>query len=184
MEFWLTMKVIFLDFDGVINNYTNLDNAVDYKCLSILKKIIALTGAKIVITSSNKYPYQRNIGNIPLKERRLYKEYLKPLFVNGIDIYDMTPLVEENREKEILAYLEQHKEIEEYLILDDDYCMTSLCLHEIYIDLMSGLTENHINPALNILNGKLEFYHDYINYLEDEASRNKRMNEKILKLKL
>ncbi len=178
------MKVIFLDFDGVINNYNNFDNAIDYKCLSILKKIIALTGAKVVITSSNKYPYQRNIGNIPLKERRLYKEYLKPLLENGIDIYDMTPFVEENREKEILAYLEQHKEIEEYLILDDDYCMSSLCLHEIYIDLMSGLTEDHINPALNILNGKLEFYHDYIDYLEDEASRNKRMNEKILKLKL
>ena len=115
------MKVIFLDFDGVINNYNNFDNAIDYKCLSILKKIIVLTGAKVVITSSNK-------------------EYLKPLLENGIDIYDMTPLVEENREKEILAYLEQHKEIEEYLILDDDYCMSSLCLHEIYIDLMSGLT--------------------------------------------
>lgn len=46
MEFWLIMKVIFLDFDGVINSYNNFDNAIDYKCLSILKKIIALTGAK------------------------------------------------------------------------------------------------------------------------------------------
>lgn len=43
------MKVIFLDFDGVINNWDNFDG-VDYNNVSRLIKIINSTGAVIVAT--------------------------------------------------------------------------------------------------------------------------------------
>lgn len=47
------MKQIFLDFDGIINNWyqmkgVSLENAI------ILKQIIDLTDAKIVATTSNR----------------------------------------------------------------------------------------------------------------------------------
>lgn len=52
------MKYIFLDFDGVINNWyqmegVSIDNAM------ILRQIIELTNAKITATTSNKYNFQK-----------------------------------------------------------------------------------------------------------------------------
>lgn len=56
------MKVIFLDFDVVINNWDNF-NGVDFKNVERLLKIINVTGAKIVATTSNKYDFQVHLMN-------------------------------------------------------------------------------------------------------------------------
>ena len=53
------MKVIFLDFDGVINNWNNFDG-VDINNVLPLLEIVKITDAKIVATSSNKYSFQVN----------------------------------------------------------------------------------------------------------------------------
>ena len=42
------MKVIFLDFNGVLDNSENY-NIVDEENLAILKEVIDATGAKVVI---------------------------------------------------------------------------------------------------------------------------------------
>lgn len=47
------MKVVFLDYNGVLDTSVNMDE-VDYLNLQRLKKIIKETGAKIVLTSSIK----------------------------------------------------------------------------------------------------------------------------------
>ena len=52
------MKIIFLDLDGVLNNWNHPD-LIDLKNAKVLKKIITLSQAKLVLTSSNKYPIQR-----------------------------------------------------------------------------------------------------------------------------
>ena len=46
------MKCIFLDFDGVINNWYHFDG-VSIENAMILKKIIELSDAKIIATTSN-----------------------------------------------------------------------------------------------------------------------------------
>ena len=51
-------KIIFLDFDGVINNWYHFDGVCPTNAL-ILKQIIDLTNAKIVVMSSNKYSIQQ-----------------------------------------------------------------------------------------------------------------------------
>ena len=150
------MKVIFLDFDGVINDWYTMDS-VNYDNIKILKKIIDETDAKIVVTSSNKYSFQRNNSNIKIENTICYK-YIKALISKGIKVYDFTPYIKENRELEILKYLRMHKEIEEFLILDDDYIFKSLLNHQVFLDLYKGLTEEHIIPSINILNGILGFY--------------------------
>ena len=53
------MKVIFLDFDGVINNWEYFEG-IDYN-VKYLLEIINSTGAKVVATSSKKYQFQRNL---------------------------------------------------------------------------------------------------------------------------
>ena len=46
------MKVIFLDFDGVIYDVRDYSILVNPNCVNIVKKILAETGSKIVVTSS------------------------------------------------------------------------------------------------------------------------------------
>lgn len=175
-------KVIFLDFDGIINDYITINEINEYN-VEILKKIVNETDAKVVVTSSWKYPYQKNNKNM---RDFLNNNYCaRALKENGIDIIDWTPYIRkqeikyEQREQEILEYLRNHPEVTEYLILDDDYIIESLKEHEIFIDLQAGLREKHIVPATKILNGELNFYHDCTDEQLRETSEERliRMNE-------
>ena len=167
------MKVIFLDFDGVINNWTNSD-IVDFHNVESLLKIIDITGAKIVATTSNKYSFQAY-------ERKYectgYYRYVKLLDEYGVEIFDVTPLVSQNRELEIKTYLKIHPEIDQFLILDDDYVIDSLKEHQVFLDLYLGIREEHIEPSINILNGVLGFYPPNFNFNETLEERCIRINE-------
>lgn len=153
------MKVIFLDFDGVINNWEHF-NGVDYNNVKFLLEIIKLSNAKVVATTSNKYSFQM-YPDVDYKNTNYFK-YVTTLKDMGIEIFDVTPYVDRNREHEISKYLELHHEIEQYLILDDEYVGDSLKEHQVILDLYNGICEEHIEPSLNILNGKLGLYpNDY-----------------------
>ena len=82
-----------------------------------------------------------------------------------------------NREKEIIKYLEEHSEIEEFLILDDDYVINSLKEHQVFLDLYRGITQEHVEPSINILNGRLGFYPPEFNFDETPIQRNNRINQ-------
>ena len=173
------MKVIFLDFDGVINDYMTINEINEYN-VEVLKTIIDETDAKVVVTSSHKYSYQRNNNMEGFLKNNYYARILKE---NGIDIIDWTPYIRQQgekdnqREQEIVEYLKNHPEVTEYLILDDDYIIESLKEHEIFLDLSSGLREKYIVPAIKILNGELSFYHDCADeQLSDISHRLTRMN--------
>jgi len=175
------MKVIFLDFDGVINDYMTINQINEYN-VEVLKRIVNETDAKIVVTSSHKMLYQMNNN----KEGFLNNnKYVRALKENGIDVVDWTPRIkqqgikDDEREQEILEYLKNHPEITQYLILDDDYIIESLKEHEIFLDLSSGLREKYVEPAIKILNGELNFYHDCTDEQLGETSEEKsiRMNQ-------
>ena len=93
------MKVIFLDFDGVINNWNHF-NGVDFENVKILKTIINLSGAKVVATTSNKYSLQGG-SSIDYYSSIYYNNYVKYLNELGIEIYDITPFVNKDRTLEI-----------------------------------------------------------------------------------
>lgn len=149
------MKVIFFDFDGTINNWESF-NTIDDKCASILKYIQSVTNARIVATTSMKYSFQRS-KDMDIKDTSFYRFCLQ-LQQFGINIFDVTPFLQANKELEIKEYLRLHPEITEYVILDDEYLGDSLSPHQVYLDLYKGLQLEHIYPALNILNGDLGFY--------------------------
>lgn len=180
------MKVIFLDFDGVINDYMTINQINKYN-VEVLKKIVNETNAKIVVTSSHKYKYQRNNNQEGFWNNNYYVRILKE---NGIEVIDLTPHIKQQgisqnqREEEILEYLKNHPEITQYLILDDDYIIESLKNHEIFLDLQAGLREKHIIPAIRILNGELNFYHDCSDEQLDENIEERviRMNKIIHEL--
>lgn len=149
------MKCIFLDFDGVINNWYHFDG-VSIENAMILKKITDISGAKIIATTSNKYSLQR-FDKVDYYKSIFYNNYVKFLNELGIQIYDLTPFVDANRTLEIKKYIQEHQ-IEQYVILDDDLIGEEFQEHQVFLDLYRGLQEEHIIPALNILNGNLGFY--------------------------
>ena len=112
------MKVIFLDVDGVLNSnayvdYTSKNNVegileeIDPKTIEMLKYALDVTDAQIVVSSS-----WRNIRKF---------EQLKELFLRyGINLDEKTPVLGHERGLEIKQYLEEHVDIDQYLILDDD----------------------------------------------------------------
>lgn len=168
------MKVIFLDFDGVINNWEHFEG-VDYNNVKYLLEIIKLTGAKVVSTSSKKYSFQREDG-INYDESS-FCEYVNILRSYSIEIIGITPYIKECREFEISEYLRLHPEIEQFLILDDDSVLESLKEHQVFLDLYKGICEEHVNPSVNILNGKLGFYPPNFDFNETCEERNVRINE-------
>ena len=149
------MKCIFLDFDGVINNWYQIDG-VSIENAMILKKIVDISNAKIIATTSNKYCLQRS-DKVDYYKSTFYNNYVKFLNELGMQIYDLTPFVDANRTLEIEKYIEEHQ-IEQYVILDDELIGEEFQGHQVYLDLYRGLQEEHIVPALNILNGNLGFY--------------------------
>lgn len=169
------MKVIFLDFDGVINNWDS-PNIVNIENVEVLKLIQKEANAKIVATTSNKYSFQRPNG-VSYCESSYYK-YVIELTKLGIVIDDITPYSKEQiREEEINLYLKSHPEIEQYVILDDEYIGSTLKQHQVFLDLYKGLQLEHVAPTLKILNGQLGFYPIEQNTSETAEQRNIRINQ-------
>ena len=167
------MKCIFLDFDGVINNWYHFDG-VSIENVMILKKIIELSDAKIIAITSNKYSLQR-LDKVDYYKSIFYNSYVKFLNELGIQVHDLTPFVDANRTLEIKKYIEEHQ-IEQYVILDDELIEEELQEHQVFLDLYRGLQEEHIIPALNILNGNLGFYPPNYDRNETPEELNYRIN--------
>ena len=167
------MKCIFLDFDGVINNWYHFDGVCPTNAL-ILKQIIDLTNAKIVVTSSNKYSIQQK-NKVDYHKTIFYKNYVQPLSELGIEIYDITPFCNRDRTLEIQKYLIDNK-IKEFVIIDDELVSEPLQEHQVFCDLYRGLQIEHIEPILNILNGKLGFYPETYNRQETSSELILRIN--------
>jgi hypothetical protein len=148
------MKVIFLDFNGILDTYENMD-VIDSDNLNRLKRIVDECDAKVVLTTSNKNNYYRS-GMI----RGILKYIIDSLLEAGIDVIGMVPMLD-SREDEIHAYLDMHPEVEEFVILDDDYDMPSFRENLILLpsqmigNEQRGLEDEHVEKAISIL-GKVE----------------------------
>ena len=118
------MNVIFLDFNGVLDTYDNFDE-IDNSNLHILLDAIILTGAKVVITSSNKDYFYRN-G----KHNQIMNNLISVLKSYNVEVLGYTKKLS-NREAEVIDYLCSHPEIEHYCVIDDDYFFESMSEHRI-----------------------------------------------------
>lgn len=156
------MKVIFLDIDGVLNHeewYRNRFNTDIYpegiptyplcefcpESVNILNHILKETGAIIVISSS--WRFNENIDTILTKV--------------GINqkVYDKTPFLGTKygttlcRGKEIQEYLNNHSEITNYVIIDDDNDMEQEQMdHFFQTDRWYGLTMELSEKIIKYLN--------------------------------
>lgn len=121
------MKAIFLDIDGVLNwdlsteTYTenNLKYlGIDDERVERLATIVKCSAAKIILVSDWKDGYEVGAKEQPTAHGRYLDEKLAKY---GLTIYDKTDhdFKIEDRGANLLKYLQNHPEIEEYVIIDD-----------------------------------------------------------------
>jgi hypothetical protein len=141
------MKILFLDIDGVLNCDRDSEVVSDAETciffrlnlrkIDMIRKIITDTDCKVVLSSS-----WRNFQG-----GRETVEYWK------IPILDVTPTKHACRGAEIQEWLENHPEVTEYCIVDDDGDMLDSQLrHFIQTTNEHGLTENLAYRITHILN--------------------------------
>ena len=146
-------KVIFLDIDGVLNNrpwlLANKSVAIidrmDPIAVARLNKLVELTGASIVVSSSWRLPFiwsDNADGMNALLDR------------NGVKavILGMTPHLrgEASRGDEIALWLSTNP-VDAFVILDDVNDMGSLADKLVETHMDHGLLDEHVQAAIKIL---------------------------------
>lgn len=157
------MKLIFLDFDGVINSskfYEDKEKGViglDPKAVALVNEICDRTGALVVVSSSWRHG----------ESRTTLQEILGKVGFTG-KVLGMTPDLSTRHEglwtaktrgDEIFQWIEDsspniHGPIESFVILDDDSDMEPLAHRHIKTDHAIGLTSNHVERAVTMLGSK------------------------------
>lgn len=161
MELLKKLKVIFLDFDGVLLSMKTLrekhmkiirgehvadNDAFDALCVANLNMILEYVPEAMIVISSS----WRKLRDLPALSKMLQD--------NGIDphrLIDKTPELGGKRGSEIQAWLNANSDVKDYIILDDDSDMLpkqKVCF--IKVNGQEGLTTNQALLGINLLNVK------------------------------
>ncbi len=144
------MKIIFLDFDGVLNNSEYLKqqseivfDPFDPENMRNLNYLFVETGARVVVSSEwRKF-------NMPLGILLAEQGF------RGGDLEGLTPVLNGMpRGMEIQGWLikNKSKEIESFVILDDRVDMGYISDRLIQTDMATGLTKENAEQAIRMLN--------------------------------
>lgn len=109
--------VVFLDVDGVLNSRTTVQRTpegyqgIDDARVELLSNVIKSMGGGDIVLSSDWKEMKSTQED--------YVYLVSKLEKYGLHIFSQTKDKKHNRGEGILHYLEEHPEIEEYVILDD-----------------------------------------------------------------
>ena len=158
-------KIIFLDIDGVLNSMDYFEQTKDCigyteinpEKVKLLKEIVDRTGAEIVLSST-----WRDLGKRKNEPEHLMYTYLTDTLKEyGMEIVGHTPYIQQDRPREIKAWLDKqsNKDIR-FVSLDDDFpkqkydevgngdCLVRTSFYE----KGGGLRKEHVEKAVEILN--------------------------------
>ena len=155
------MKIIFLDIDGVLNSAAYLKRwrdetfrhekgekkgdrwieMIDELAVPLLNKIIEVTGAKVVISSTWRI----------LNSAEMIQTYLNKKGFVG-EIIGCTPrLPFDDRGTEIERWLKTHDPVESFVILDDGSDMGPVLDRLVHTTWATGLQQEHVERAIELL---------------------------------
>jgi hypothetical protein len=139
------MKVLFLDFDGVLNNHksTVLDDGEIFSkaaCKNLRHLMREEPDLLIVVSSSWRH------GGLPYVRHVLEKNGINKDKVIGI-----TGIEPGNRGHQIKCFLDKHPEITSFIIFDDENDMEPLIDKLIKTSSYIGLTSEHVEKAIKLL---------------------------------
>ena len=163
----MTDKIIFLDVDGVLTStketpgsYLNhsLDQyGISPSCLKNLKKLIADTGAKIIISSN--WRIYRNQKQVELHGKKIPNPLIAVCKELGEDVIDFLPKTAIKHKAEALVkWFDAHDFDGEFVVLDDDKeehlddeVLYSICDHLVFVNYKVGLQQSDCEKAKSIL---------------------------------
>lgn len=153
------MNVIFLDIDGVLNWARSFGQptkhsvwVIDPELVARLNRILeSVDNLTIVLSSSWRYAVAKNQIDL--------NQLLREQGYNGPQIIERTVLDSEigedgfvERGNEIQMWLDQHPEVERFVILDDDDDMGHLKPNLVQTSFENGgLTDEHVNEIIRRL---------------------------------
>lgn len=131
---------------------------VEDKKVEILKEIIDRTNAKVVLSSSWRigwWSIDDGLENTWMATD--FKELKDKLLEFGIELYDKTVVFDKymrRRGDEIKGWLDNHKDVEGYVIIDDlgGRYLRPCSSHLLQTSEYKGLEKKHIKTAERILN--------------------------------
>ena len=135
------MAYIFLDIDGVLNNYSS-GSVLDENNVNVFKEVCdALGDVKIVIISSWRF-FDSALDDL----KECFESHGIPLWV-GITTKDRKL----QREQQVLLYMEEHNIAEEEIvILDDIYFYKQLKHRFVNTSMKEGLTKRDMDRVLEL----------------------------------
>lgn len=143
------MRVVFLDIDGVLNNIASAAEGVDIipEKVILVRQLCKATDAHIVISST-----WRIIHSLEFLREMLYRTGLKCGSKYG-QVIDVTPdSTKGHRGTEIQQWLDEHPEVTDFVILDDDSDMLDHQLpFFIKTNFECGLTTDNASRAIAVL---------------------------------
>jgi hypothetical protein len=158
------MKVIFLDIDGVLvtrnsikyqhlNYPDNTEIIFSKKAVKNLNKLIRLTGAKIVISSTWRLFHTIDELRAIFKKQKIKGKIISITSAERATIEEDIP-----RGKKIADWLDEHPDVEQYVVIDDDVEADCIQFHPyncVETSYKRGFSqEDRFNEALAILNEK------------------------------
>ena len=149
------MKIIFLDFDGVLNSeryfrsYGAEGLALNSENLCFLKEIVVATGAKIVLSTSWREHWEKDDSKcsaMGVEMNEIFKKY-------EMEIFDKTPFSCISREQDIEDWLMAHPDTQAFVVLDDRFLDSPIIRgHFVKTDpYIYGLDEAEKDAAIEIL---------------------------------
>lgn len=149
------MKVLFLDFDGVLNCDKYFAEGeidmpfFDERCMKNLTRIIKETGAKIVLSTTWREYWEKSESECKvqgLEINRIFDSY-------GLKITDKTDDVcFYDRGAEIALWMMEREDVTGFAVLDDMQIEGIPPRHVIKTDGKTGLTPDDAERAISVLN--------------------------------
>ena len=177
-------RIIFLDFDGVLNGtssitglfwvlalkthttklYRAIEDVFNIKHFKIKRKYVfrlavlcKLTGAKVVLSSSWKAPVYKHYTENTKSNHDNIDRLVSLLKKYKIDVIGTTPHSYKKRRDEIITWLSQHeKMIDEFVILDDEYKNMD-CLYDHLVITSDARPDNKIENGYWYCNSGLKW---------------------------
>lgn len=150
------MKVVFLDFDGVLNSERYVRNCgecgviIDPSRMQLLKQIIEATGAKIVLSTSWREHWSKDKNEVDKTGMQINEIFE----AHQLEIFDKTPKLGGRREQEVELWLNDFPDIENFIVLDDRFLYAEFLKGHFVktANYLEGLDEENVALAIEILN--------------------------------
>lgn len=142
------MKVLFLDFDGVLNLWPSpqRDGKFDKEaCINLEYLLIKVPDLKIVVSSAWR------IWGLDSVRETLKQNGIDPRKVIDITGDEQTEDKKSHRGYQVQCWLDKHKEVTHFVVFDDESDFDNMKDKLVRIARFKGITQANVEKAIEIL---------------------------------